>query len=342
MGGRLQNVLVLAVSGLVCVGCHAGAAYVYVDVAAAVDSRPSTAAQAPRVDVKSLPSTSTTFKIASSPAVTEGRSTASGAAKVNASIAANRDKTYRTIVRRLHDAYLREAENLRTQQLAAFEPVRAKTIANAMQQISVAYAKYADAIGPKIARLAVNAGFPDPDKQGKHKPSGAEGLDTLAYQTSQTLRADIAALKADFKRYSDTTLHAADADVDAKLTELLAGIDRQVGDIDAKARDVASREVSQAQGQLGSLLADRPPTPLPAIPETRVVVDSGAVAAAPARPAIADEAGRQDSVIEAKQDLDIWLGVNRYVLRSKGRGRDATAEFIAWRNRFRLAPLAQP
>ena len=340
MDGRRRSVLMLAAAGLVCVGCHGDTSQVYVDTLGAVDSSPSPAPPIPRLDLKSPPSTSTAFKIAASPASIESRSTAEGASKVKASIAANREKTYRTIVRRLHDAYLREADNLRAQQLAAFEPVRAKTMADAMKQISEAYVKYADAVGPKIARLAVTAGFPDPDKQGRRKPSGAEGLDTLAYDTSQTLRAEIATLKADFKRYSDSTLRAAGADVDAKLTELLASVDRQVGDIDAKAQDVAGREVSQAQAQLGSLLADRPPTPLPAIPETRVVVASGALPP-PSRPTYGSEPDRGDDVNKVKRDLDIWLAVNRYVLRTKGHGRDATAEFIAWRNRFRLAPSAR-
>jgi len=340
MDGRGKSVLMLVAAGLACVGCHADMSYVYVDTLGAVDSSPSSPPPVPRLDIKNSPPKSTAFTIAGLPAATESRSTSVGAAKVKASIAANREKTYRTIVRRLHDAYLREADNLRAQQLAAFEPVRAKTMADAMKRISDAYVTYADAVGPKIARLAVTAGFPDPDKEGRRKPSGAEGLDTLAYDTSQALRAEIATLKADFKRYSDSTLRTAGADVDAKLTELLASVDRQVGDIDAKALDVAGREVSQAQAQLGSLLADRPPTLLQAIPETRVVVASGALPP-PGGPTLGSEPVQGDDVNKVKHDLEIWLAVNRYVLRTKGHGRDATAEFIAWRNRFRLAPSAR-
>ncbi|MHB8637430.1 MAG: hypothetical protein ACYC96_13255 [Fimbriimonadaceae bacterium] len=342
MAGRRTRGLVMAGVALACFGCHANSSYVYVDVSRALDSKPAPSAMVTQVNVKVPPPSSTEFKIAGASAIVEGRSTAEGAAKVKASIVANRDKTYRTIVRRLHDAYAREADNLRTQQLAAFEPVRAKTIATAMKLISEAYVKYADAVGPKIARLAVTAGFPDPDAQGRRKPSGVEGLDTLAYQTSQTLRAEIAALKANFKQYSAATIQSANTEADAKLTKLLADVDRQVGDIDARAQDVARREVSQAQAQLGTLLADRPPAPLPAIAESRVVVGTGTLPAPPARPVIKGAAGGSDDQDQVKQDLQVWLAVNRYVLRAKGRGRDATAEFIAWRNRFRLAPLTQP
>jgi hypothetical protein len=332
----------LATIGLACVGCQVNTAYVYVDENRAVNSTPPPLLSTKIDTPKYKPQSATSFAIAGSPMVTEGKSTAEGAAKVKASIVANREKTYRSIVRRLHDAYVREADNLKAQQLAAFEPVRAKTMADAMKQISDAYVKYADAVGPKIARLAVTAGFPDPDSQGRRKPSGAEGLDTLAYDTSQTLRAEIAKLKADFKRYSDSTLRAADADVDAKLTELLASVDRQVGDIDAKAQEVAGREVTQAQAQLGSLLADRPPTPLPAIPETRVVVSSGAVTPSSVSPNLEVAPSSADNLGKVKHDLEIWLGVNRYVLRSRGHGRDATDEFIAWRNQFKLAASASP
>src|ERR1022692_2134277 len=101
----------LAAVGLACVGCHAGTSYVYVDTLSAVDSIRSPVPPMPRGDAKLLPPTSTAFRIAGSPAATESRSAAEGATKVKASIAANREKTYRTIVRRLHDAYLREADN---------------------------------------------------------------------------------------------------------------------------------------------------------------------------------------------------------------------------------------
>ena len=342
MVGRLAPFSMLAVLGLACSGCRQNSSYVSVDVGKAVLAVTPSGPRLTEGGAKGALATSTTFAIAGSPEVVEGRSTAVGAAKVKASIAANRDKTYRVIVRRLHDAYLREADNLRTQQLAAFEPVRAKTIADAMKLVSDAYVKYADAVGPRVARLAVNAGFPDPDKLGRRKPSGLEGLDTLAYETSQTLRAEIVALKAEFKRYSEATLHAADLDVDAKLTELLASVDRQVGDIDLRAQEVAGREVTQAQAHLGSLLADRPPKPLPAVPATRVVIASPAMPAPPVRAALRNEASNADDLGKAKQDLEIWLAVNKYVLRTKGQGRDVTAEFIAWRNKFRLAPSARP
>ena len=340
MLGRLNFVLVVAATAICCLGCHSDIQYVYVDPTKAIDATVGPAPPSPQIDVKTAPPTITAFKIAASPAVTEGKTTAAGAAKVRASIAANRDKTYRTIVRRLHDAYAREADNLRTLKLAEFGTVKAALTASAMKKVSEAYVKYADAVGPKIAKLAINAGFPDPDKLGRRKPSGIEGLDTLAYETSQQLRSEIATLKADFKRYSDTTLRAADADVDAKLTELLASVDRQVGDIDARAQDVASKEVSQAQAQLGSLLADRPPTPLPAIPESSVVVSSGSLTQ-PGRAALGGGPAVADDLEKVKRDLQIWLAVNKYVLRGKRQGRDATPEFIAWRNRFRLAPLAQ-
>ncbi|HLK15342.1 MAG TPA: hypothetical protein VKT78_11090, partial [Fimbriimonadaceae bacterium] len=127
----------------------------------------------------------------------------------------------------------------------------------------------------------------------------------------------------------------------AKLNQLLADVDRQVGDIDARAQEVASREVSQAQAELGPLLADRPPAPLPAVPESSVVVSSGGLVQ-PVRTAEPSETGSEDSLDKVKQDLQIWLAVNRFVLREKGRGRDATAEFVAWRNRFRLAPSGRP
>jgi hypothetical protein len=342
MNGRRLTVSMVIAVGFACAGCRRDASYVYVDTQRALSTESATAMPVPRAEFTALPPESTTFEIAGLPAVTEGRSTATATAKVRASIEANREKTYRTIVRRLHDAYAREADNLRAQRLAAFEPVRTKTMADAMQRISDAYVKYADAVGPKIARLAVTAGFPDPDREGRRKPSGAEGLDTLAYETSQTLRAEIAALKSEFKRYSDSTLRAAGADVDAKLTELLASVDREVGDIDAKAQDVASREVSQAQAQLGTLLSDRPPMPLPTVPGSRVVVATGDPSPPPTAPNLDSPPANGDDLSQVRRDLDIWLAVNKYVLRSKGNGRDATVEFIAWRNRFKLAPSGHP
>lgn len=320
-------------------GCHPSSSDVFVDLDKAV--LPRTRVNAPAIGraPTKLPS-ATTYTIPAAPQVTESRSVAEGAAKVAASIKANRDKTYKAIVRRLHDAYVREADAIRAQQLAAFEPVRAKTMADALQRVSKAYLAYADAVGPKVAKLAVNAGFPDPDKQGKRKPSGAEGLDVLAYETAQQLRADIAKLKADFKRFSDTTIRSASADVDAKLTDVLNAVDRQVGDIDARAESVASHEVSQAQANLGALLADKPPAPLPAVPESRVVVHS--VNVPTVTPPPATDLDLSDTLAKARQDLKIWLAVNRYVLQRKGQGRDATAEFIEWRNRFKQEPSARP
>src|ERR1700726_4248983 len=98
MVGRLTPVSVLAVLGLICAGCRPGPQDVSVDVVRAVLSA------APQPQLPTEPAAnfaqakSTEFNIPGSPEVTEGRSATIGAAKVKASIAANRDKTYRVIV----------------------------------------------------------------------------------------------------------------------------------------------------------------------------------------------------------------------------------------------------
>jgi hypothetical protein len=332
----------LIVAGMISVGCHHGGQYVYVNVGAAVMPPSPVPALPPLPLTRPETATSSRFTLPAQPEVTDEPISGTGAAKVQASVAANRERTFKLIVRRLQEAYAREAANLRAQKLAEFEPVHTALISQALTMVSKAYVAYANAAGPKIARLAVNAGFPDPDPKGRRKPNGLEGLDTLAYQNAQKMREDLATLKANFKRYSETTLRNADADADAKLTNLLSEVARQVGDVDARAQEVAKREVSQAQAQLGPLLADKPPTPLPATPGSSVVIASSA------QPAITLPAGKgtfpsaDDDLNRVKQDLDIWLSVNNYIQQPKGRARDATAEFINWRHRFRQEPSASP
>src|SRR5579872_6187991 len=174
---------VLAV-GLIGAGCQHDSSYVYVDLNAALAASPPSESHLAPAGVAALPTSSSKFNLPASPAVTEERLSRTGASKVQARITANRERTLKLIVRRLHDAYTREAANLRSQKLIAFAPVRAAIVSRALEDISKAYGTYADAVGPKIAKLAVNAGFPVPGPKGKRKPSGAEGLDTLAYETS--------------------------------------------------------------------------------------------------------------------------------------------------------------
>jgi hypothetical protein len=331
--------IALAVA-LVGAGCHHQGSYVFVNVDAAVMPSMGRTTAPAQPGLPAVPETTAKFSLPALPAVTDERNTGAGAAKVQKAIEVNRERTFKLIVRRLQIAYKREAADLKSKQLAAFEPVRAGLVSEALDSVSKAYVTYANSVGPKIARLAVNAGFPDPDPKGRRKPSGLEGLDTLAYQTSEKLRTDIAALKADFKRYSDATLSAAYSNADAKLTDLLAEVARQVGDVDARAQDVARSEVSHAQAQLGPLLADQPPTPLPATQGSSVVVSSGSQPAVVANVGDRQAALAGDDVNRVKQDLDIWLAVNNYIQRPKGRARDATAEFIEWRNRFRQEPSA--
>lgn len=344
MDRRVRLLGLTPLFSLILGGCSHSTPALYVDVAAVpLDVQPAppelTIPVAPQPPPLPL-----TFALAGEPPATGGRITNANIARVRAAIVRDRDKSFRAIVRRLHASYVREAEQVRAQKLDAFDPVRRRILSDALTMISKQYIGYANQVGPKVAKLAVLVGFPDPDPMSRRKVSTTDGVAIQVAATAKQLRAQITKLSADFKDFSARTLRDASAETDSKLTDLMDEVARQLADADAKANEAAQKQLAQTQSEIGPLLADKPPLTLPEVPQTTIMVRPPALGSDKVR--MPESASRAllvaDSEAQVKSDLQVWLAVNRFQLGRKGRDRDATKEFIAWRDHFKREPSRQP
>ncbi len=254
----------------------------------------------------------------------------------------NRERTYRQLLGRLQAAYRRRAALLRSELQAEFPSIRGDAMDKATAKISEKYQAYADVKGPLVVRVAILSGFPDPDPGSSRAPLPSDPTATRRFNEARQVRDKIGLLEKDFHAFSVGALAEATKEADAEIASRLAELERQLAQIEEETRRQAARELRRTQRELRPLLADSPPLKLPAVPAQEVAIPAVHITIPAIQSAIAPPEILAEPATKLKTELQIWLRVNRYVLAERGKARDATADFLAWRQQFQTHPNPIP
>lgn len=244
-------------------------------------------------------------------------------------VAKSEREAVRQIAQRLSKTYLDEIDDLYREKRRALEPVRREELDALFREIRSRFEAYAKRRGPLLVALALLVGWPDPDPQSLLEPDPSNPRRLAAFKEAKALREKIQALD---KRY-DEGIRALFAAYQEGTDQAMADLMLEMEDLRAQklrqAEEEARKQVESVRDQLHSLVVGDPSVTLESVPP-KVVAFPSVSEAAPKPP----ERARSDARLQdAQADLEIWLAQNRYALAPKGRARDATKEFIAWRNK---------
>lgn len=229
----------------------------------------------------------------------------------NSRVAANRQETERRL------ALLAPADEARRLQalLAAHQ----------------AFQEYAPKNGAALGRIALLAGFPDPDPGSVRDQEGpAERTRVLATEEAKSWRERRRSVWASYDEVvnalDSAVREAAAADQRSIIEEMALALEED----QRQAEKLADRRNTQI-GASGSALAGSSTESLRGVPA--VAVTMPAVQVAP-RPTISAKEAQSPDRTRVLSDLAIWAASHNYVLApTKDAARDATKEFMLWRNR---------
>lgn len=248
-----------------------------------------------------------------------------------------REEALRDLTARLRAAYQRQVRKLEADKLAELEPKHREAMAGVYGKFRSIFERYADQRGPFVIRLALLAGFPDPDPRSESRPTNAPRTVRDRFEESKGLRAKIADLDAAYEKEISTLLDEQDQVYAAELLALRIEIEKARAEADARANEEARQQVQQEAQELNLELAGRSSLTVPGKePSTQVLPGQGRLAAAPPLKSPTPEQRLADERAEIEGDLGIWLAQNGYRRSPVAQGaRDATEEFRAWRQSWR-------
>lgn len=236
-------------------------------------------------------------------------------------------------VQRLKDAYL--ADSLRHEQEArralGLEEIELSDAIDS--EIWNRFIDYADDRSPHTARLALLAGFPDPNPTSKIPDVPMKNVEKLRFEEAQGHREKLLVLEAKF-----------DNDVNAKIAKLKGDllqaaivkeedIRRYRVENDRKAEATAARQVQEGVRALGLSLAEPMRLTLNGIPSRTTMLPGWAAPPAPPKvtsTGVLAKPGDRELLID--RQLKIWAAQNRYVVSQNPGLKDMTREFMRWRS----------
>lgn len=261
----------------------------------------------------------------------EGAAEASTAKRINDKIAHDRLQLFKQLQARLLATYRRKADRLRIDQLAHFAQLRSDALDGANQVISEKYKAYADQKGPLVIRLALLAGFPDPDPESRRTPSVTDVAGKRQFAEMKDLRLKIKSLDEGFDAAIQEVLRKTNKLTDAQIEELRSELERQIATEEASVKHLAAEEFEKSRKELRPLLADQPPLALHAVPAATMKFPEASVQPPEVPSPVVSEELRKEPRNRLEAELRIWLSLNHYQLVAKGKGRDATQEFLRWK-----------
>ena len=242
-------------------------------------------------------------------------------------VEASRREAYVQVLKQLREAYRAEAQQWASERFKELAPAMIAYYDAALARLAKAFVVYADRRGPKIARLAVLAGFPDPDPGSLAKPDPSSPGAVRSAVEAGRLRGEVVALDKAFSAEARQMLAEASNAAAADRVDVERRIEAALADADARAERTATEQMAAARRELDALLASRS--------EWTLKAEAGRSLEVPGTsklPGIAAMPRTQEFREDLAGDLDLWLRSRGYVLARKGqRGRDVTKEFDAWR-----------
>jgi hypothetical protein len=252
------------------------------------------------------------------------------AAEVRQMLRAQQEVERERLETRLRDFYRGAARQFQLEQERTQSEAERRQYERANDLIREEFERLAAERAPLLARLAVLAGFPDPNPRSVPPETPLGNVSQQRFDEAKKLREELRRLDASFDELVETILGAVEdvSALDRAATRVK--IELYKAELDRRAEREAREEVQQAVRTLQLRLADSAKIVLPAVPERRVEL----AAQKPLSPA---PLVRSEGVLQGKADrrqllehqLRIWLGLNRYALAD--RGRDVTEDFQRWR-----------
>lgn len=333
-----------AVGALLLVGCGrapVGRAFVDVDRVARMDPLPLEAVDAVP-EKHEAPSAPESVTITPLPAKDlDFSENQARLEKVKAAVEEAREQTSRLLARKLREAYMAEVDLLERERLAAMGDVRKEALASAWLKVRDRFLRHANARAPHAIRLALYAGFPDPDPNGKRPPSESQKALTRRFERANSERSALEELDRTYEADVRALLAQFEDEVAGKMLEIRAELERLRAEAESRAIADARSQVAAIAEQIDSVLAGKGTVRLDARPGRDATVGAGVPM--PAWPEVkgltrADwEAARQEAV---RSDLKIWAAHFGWELvNDASQAPDRTSEFLAWRQQRQLGRL---
>ncbi|MCB8933702.1 MAG: hypothetical protein H6534_09700, partial [Chthonomonadaceae bacterium] len=207
----------------------------------------------------------------------------------------SRKQAYEQVLRILRDTYRAEVQRWADDRVAELDPARASEFDGAFRELRTKFEAYADARGPKIARLALLAGFPE-----WRSTTGA--LEPRWTDEAKRLRAEVRALDSEFAQTAATLLADAEHTIQEEAQKIQREIQAAFADADARAEQTAAQQMTEARRDLDALLAGRTELELNAEPrKTLELPASTPVKSVPQLP----EPNEPEP--DVRQELALWL-----------------------------------
>jgi hypothetical protein len=328
----------IALVAVFLIGCKKGTERVFVDVAAIL--RDETPATIPSTPMPKPPPgmPATTIVLPGRPEQTIHDTGGTITTSVEQLEAAQR-AAIKQLNARLRALYANEVARYARERLEAGDKVRSKAFADANRALLKEFLSYADERGPLLSSLAILSGWPDTNPESKGDPSKMRFMAKQNFLEAKRLRGEIAKTDAGFAAKAKGILASAQGVADSDLAQAQIDIEKFRDETNAKADAEAAREVRATPKQLDIRLAGARTMTLPAVPEIRYQL-----AASPSPRAvpqvtftdIGNSAGERRRQVE--QELEIWLGLNRYSLAQSPSGvPNRTDEFKAWQKTYLMA-----
>ena len=249
--------------------------------------------------------------------------------EARAVVAKSEQDAVREIAQRLSKTYLSEVNDLFEKKKREIEPLQRESLDKVFIELRKRFEVYAERRSPLLVVLASKVGWPDPDPGSLIEPDESNPRRLGAFKVAKSLREQIKALDTQY----DKDIEGLFASQKAGAEQAMADLSLQIEELRAKKLEVAEAEarkqVESTRDQIHSLVVGDPSVTLDSVPKKEVAFPSASPRVLPRLQPIAHDSSLQ----EAKADLAVWLAQNRYELAPKGRARDATKDFIEWRNR---------
>ena len=242
--------------------------------------------------------------------------------------------------RRLRQFYHGEVEKFKLEQEQSIAGGERKAYADANTQIRAMFDAWAADRAPTFAKLALIAGFPDPNPTSQAVDKSLPRSIQLRNEEASKLRVQLSGIDAKFDANSRAVLAGVQDKVKTDQAALLDRVQEFASQLDKRAEAEARSQVRHTVSQLRLKLTNPTPVDLPATPPRRLLIP----AESPLDPApkVATSGillGAADRRRLLDHELRIWLALNRYTLSESPQGhRDATQEFQKWRHEHGAGP----
>lgn len=320
-----NNVLAVGICWAICGACAPSRERVYIDLNAVLATLPP---DRPLPDLDAPPGGEPprTISIGSTPSmqVRVGQS-------AEATLEENRARAQRQLARTLASEYRQELEAEANRRIAALEPLRREAEEAAQSAIRAIFEAYAEKRSVLIARLAAIVGFPDPNPRSLPPRRQVDAPAQKLLDEAASLREQINQVDREYEADVERTLASVEEKYQIDLTNLQASLEQERADALARAEKQAEAEARESFEALRPAMIQPQEISLPGAPARSQTLP--AVPAAPDPPQVVGEAlgpERRRKLIEAQ--LDVWAAARGYIIsKSEGGARNATREFIQWR-----------